>query len=161
MALPRKSIPVSLALCGANLAVPGAGYLAAGDSRRGWSLFALLNGLFLLGLAFDGTAQPPAALAPGDPLFNIVAVLTFVVQAFHAGGTALVVLAGMAPETLAGRLLARDPGAAFSDLGTFHLLVAGALNYFATVRLFDKLTGEDEAAESSVGKADSAGKASQ
>ena len=40
------------------------------------------------------------------------------------------------------------PGAASADLGAFHRAVAGGLNYFACVRLWDFLRGEADDAPS-------------
>jgi len=142
MPLKQRPVAESLGLCAVNLAIPGGGYVLGGDWRRGIALFVLLNGCFALGLAFNGTITLPA-FSPRDPAFNVVAMLTFVVQAFHAGGVALL-LALAGSEGPLARLLVRDPGTAFADLGAFHLLVAGGLNYFATVKLFDLLTGKEQ-----------------
>ncbi|MCB2155185.1 hypothetical protein KQI84_09880 [bacterium] len=149
--MERQSVPVALLYCLVNWLVPGAGFLLAKDYRRGWLLFALLNGCFVLGLALHGTANLPS-FHWGSPTFNIVAVLSFLVQIWHGGGTLLLLAVQHVGGPLAGLLL-RDPGWAYADLGTFHLLVAGGLNYFATVRLYDLLAGDpshgeaDEAAE--------------
>lgn len=137
----RQSRPAALGMCLLNLAVPGAGYAAAGDLARGALLFLLLNACFAAGLTYEGYVLVPA-FDPRHPAFNIVGLLTFIVQCFDAGGTGLVLLAERMGGPLA-RLLVRDPGGAYSDLGAFHLLVAGGLNYFSTVRLFDLLTGAD------------------
>ncbi|MEQ8822122.1 MAG: hypothetical protein RLY93_17940 [Sumerlaeia bacterium] len=138
----RRSLDQTLAFCALNWILPGSGYLAAGIRTRGWTLFALLNGCFLLGLAFNGTTEMPGLL-PSSENWNIVAVLTFMVKVCHGGGTMLLLWLADS-ESLLGRLLVRDPGTAYSDLGSFHLLVSGGLNYFATVRLYDILTGADE-----------------
>lgn len=131
---------MALALCALNWLVPGAGYLATGQIRRGWALFGLINLVFLLGLIFNGYIFVPS-MNVASPLDNIVAVLTFIVQVCHAGGT-LLVLGAEKVGGLPATLLVRPAGAPYSDLGSFHFLVAGALNYFATTRLYDLLAGE-------------------
>lgn len=139
--MKQTTTPIALGYCALNLVVPGAGFLAARDWVRGACLVALVNGVFLLGLMFNGYVVVPA-FSPKDPLFNVVSLLTFVMQAFHGGGCLAAIWAQGADGAVAG-LLARDAGAPFADLGAFHLLVAGGLNYFATVKLFDLLTGRD------------------
>jgi len=126
---------VALGYCVVNWLVPGAGYLLVRDWARGIGIMVLINGVFLLGLVFDGYMAIPA-MSPRDPSFNIFMALTFIVQLWHGGG----VLAVFGAESMGGplaALLVRDPGGAYSDLGSFHFAVAGGLNYFATVRLYD------------------------
>lgn len=135
----RQPMPVAIAYCVLNWIVPGAGYLAARDMKRGIALAILLNGIFLLGLAYDGYLYVPP-LAPADPAFNIVSLLTFIVQCCHAGG--VLILLGAEKAFGPDSVLVRNPGGPFSDLGSFHFLVAGALNYFATTRLYDLLAGD-------------------
>ncbi len=113
--------------------------MAVGDRKRGIALFVLVNAIFFAGLAFDGYLYVPPFL-PRTPGFNIVATLTFIVQACNGGLCALVLAAADTKLPLLG-LLARDPGTAWADLGAVHFLVSGGLNYFATVRLYDLLTG--------------------
>lgn len=128
-----------------NWLVPGTGYVLAGDVLRGAILFVLLNGCFALGLWWNGFILVPPAWK--DPSFNIVSFLTFVVQMFHGGGTLLEIWCSRTGNL---PMLVRDPGATYSDLGALHLLVAGGLNYFASVRLFDLLT--DQAGNDTPGK---------
>lgn len=145
---PRRNGPQALALCAANWIVPGLGFLLAGDRRRALWLFGLINGVFVAGLAFNGYIYMPP-MSPRAPDFNIVATLTFIVQACNAGFTMMILWAGKAGVDL----LARPAGAAFADLGAFHLLVSGGLNYFATVRLYDLLTGRAATEEKGEDKA--------
>ena len=140
MTLPQKPVPVALALSALNLLVPGAGFAVAGDWRRAAALFVVLNAIFAAGLAFNGVVIPPDTLNPRDPAFNIVGLLTFVVQMFHGGGCLLLVGLEGLPGAPLRDWLVRDAAAAYSDLGSFHLLVAGALNYFASAKLYDVLT---------------------
>jgi hypothetical protein len=149
---PRQPAGKALGLCLVNWLVPGAGYLAAGDRVRGLSFLFLLNGCFILGLVLDGIILTPSL--PNSPSFNIVAALTFLVQVFHGGGTLGVVLAQRFEEAGVLGLLARSGTGAYADLGAFHLLVAGGLNYLACVQLWDFLTGSED--EGGVGSGDGA-----
>lgn len=140
------SVAPALGLCVLNWLLPGAGYLAAGDWRRGVALMFLINSVFLAGVAFSGYVLVPA-FSPQDPTFNIFAVLTFLVQLFHGVGClGYLGLSAVLPPPVLGALLGH-PGAPYADLGAFHLAVAGGLNYFACVRLWDFLRGEDAEGE--------------
>lgn len=142
---PTCSALMAFGLCVVNWLIPGAGFLAAGDWRRGLPLLCLINSVFLAGLAFSGYVLVPA-FSPADPTFNIFAVLTFLVQLFHgAGCLGHLGLSHILSPGGAAALLGR-PGAAYADLGSFHLAVAGGLNYFACVRLWDFLRGEGPSA---------------
>ncbi len=124
-----------------NWLVPGMGYLVAGDRRRGWALVLLLNGAFLLGLGLRGGVVVPD-FNPRSAYFNVINVLSFTVQ-MGGGGPSLLSLAAhqMAPSGSHGavtRFLAGEESAATFDLGSFHLLLVGALNYFACCAIYDR-----------------------
>jgi len=131
--------------CLLNWIIPGAGFIAAGDRKRGLALLVILNGIFFLGLLYSGAIFVPP-LQRSDPNFNIFGALAFIVQCFHGGGVFLLLTAEQMGGPL-GALLVRDPGGAFSDLGIFHFFTAGALNYFATARLWDLLRGNSDEEE--------------
>jgi len=137
---PRKSKPVALCLALANWIIPGLGYFLVKDNRKAIGLFLIINGIFLLGLfAYDAYIYIPS-FVPRTPEFNIVAILTLLAQLCHGVGTVGLILL----EKASGgefNLLVRDPGQTYSDIGSFHLLVAGVLNYFACMKLYDDLTG--------------------
>lgn len=87
----------------------------------------------------------PGSWKPFTPNFNLVTGLTYIAQSFYGGGW-------LCMEYLQG--LGEDGGGPFNiinlatktyaDLGVFHLVVAGGLNYFCTVRLYDFLAGIPE-----------------
>ncbi len=124
-----------------NWLVPGSGYFLVGERRRGWGLVMLLNGMFLLGLGLHGSVLWPE-FNFRSPTFNIINVLTFSVE-MGAGGPALACLAarsgaGEASGSTLVRWLSGDPSHALHDLAVFHLLLVGALNYFACCALHDR-----------------------
>ncbi len=124
------------AAIGLNWLLPGAGFIFTGDRRRGWILLAILNGLFALGLLMRGSVIPPV-FDPRSPAFNVINVLTFAVS-LGSGGPSLLCLGAQAGEAGPERWLAGEPAAAAYDLGVFHILLAGALNYFVCCALYDR-----------------------
>ncbi|MGF1574085.1 MAG: DUF6677 family protein [Sumerlaeia bacterium] len=136
-----KSTPEALGYSLINWLVPGLGFILVGDRFRGLLLFFVINGIFGLGIFFDGYVYLPSFKL--GPEFNIVSILTFIVQGAHGLGAGLLLLLS-GGENFLSNIFVRSPGAPYSDLGSFHLLVAGGLNYFASVRLFDLLTGYEE-----------------
>ena len=124
-----------------NWLLPGVGYLALGDKRRGLALVILLNGMFLLGVKLQGGVILPEFNVKSST-FNVINVLTFTVQ-LGAGCPSLLSLeAHQATEKGSTspliRFLAGEESAATFDLGSFHLLLVGALNYFACCAIYDR-----------------------
>jgi Family of unknown function (DUF6677) len=142
---PRKPVPIALGLCAINWLLPGVGFILCKDYRRGALLFVLINLVFFLGVFFGGYVDAPGSWKPFTPNFNLVTGLTYIAQSFYGGGW-------LCMEYLQG--LGEDGGGPFNiinlatktyaDLGVFHLVVAGGLNYFCTVRLYDFLAGIPE-----------------
>lgn len=133
-------------LCLLNWLIPGAGYLAVRDVSRGITLFLVINFCFAMGVLLGGYILVPATWSPRAAGFNLVGTLTYICQVFDGGGWLLVrilqnVSAGDADAffNIKGQAVKT-----YSDLGAFHLVVAGGLNYFATVRLYDLLAGNPE-----------------
>lgn len=127
--------------------------MIAGDRARGIALFIAINLVFVIGVAMGGFFLPPQSWVPMKPGFNLVAALTYMSQFFHGGGwlgmTALQRTFATSPESFFNiRSLATRT---YSDLGAFHLVVAGALNYFATARLYDLMAGNPEMTAGSPG----------
>lgn len=128
-----------------NWLVPGLGYYLCGDRRRSLALFFIINGCFAMGLFYGGFILTPV-WSFRDPEFNIVSLLTYIAQGFHGGGWLLTQALHLQASESASALfnLHRMSAKAYSDLGVFHMVVAGGLNYFATVRLFDLLAGNPD-----------------
>ncbi len=140
---------MAIALCILNWLIPGAGFAACRDYARGAALFVLINTIFAIGVLLGGYVLAPDSLVPMTRGFNLVGALTYLAEAFHGGGWVLI--------RFLQNVSADNPDAFFqmknqaiktySDLGVFHLVVAGGLNYFATVRLYDLLAGNPELTE--------------
>lgn len=99
-----------------------------------------------VGIAMGGYILPPVWNFR-NPDFNPVALLTYLVQMFH--GSMWLGLQGLqhAAEGTPSAFFNMQRLAAtnsYSDIGSFHLVVAGGLNYHSTVRLYDLLTGSPE-----------------
>ena len=137
---------MALALCAANWLIPGLGYILSRDMARGATLFILINLCFAIGILMGGYILAPVSWAPFTPNFNLVGILTYLSQAFHGGGW--LGLQGLqraaASDTSAYFNLTALGSKPYADLGAFHLVVAGGLNYFATVRLWDLLAGNPQ-----------------
>lgn len=144
--LPRKPVPHAMALCLLNWVIPGAGYIGVGDVARGVTLFILINATFATGVWMGGYILEPASWRPFTAEFNLVGILTYIVQAFHGGGWFLLDWLQDAAAADMGAFFNQKAQAVrtYSDLGVFHLITAGGLNYFATVRLYDLLAGTPE-----------------
>lgn len=153
--LPRTTPSVALAYCAANWLIPGSGYLLWGNFARGITLLILINLLFLIGVAYGGHVVMPAWYYKA-PEFNIVAILTYLVEAFHGGGwLALQYLHSISETNPDAAFNSINMGqSAYSDLGVFHLIVAGGLNYASTVRLYDLCSGNTDLTVSNTVKDD-------
>lgn len=125
-----------------NWIVPGSGYFLVGERTRAWVLLIVLNATFAMGLTLKGSVVVPE-FNVRSPTFNFINVLTFVVD-LGAGGPALSCIAarnGLAEGDLPGGIrgwFAGNESSATYDLGAFHLLLVGALNYFACCALYDR-----------------------
>lgn len=142
-AAPERTYPWGRvwAAVGLNWVVPGSGWFLVGERARAWALVLLLNGVFLLGLGLKGAVIVPE-FNFRSPTFNIINVLTFSVQV-GAGGPSFLSLGARDMQAKGNdsapvRFLAGKESAAVHDLGAFHLLLVGALNYFACCALYDR-----------------------
>lgn len=107
--------------------LPGSGFLFLGRRYRGRAILfcAVVHVTFLLGVCMHGGVGWPV-WGLRDLGFSVVNNLNFIFQ-MGAGWLGLVSLAA---HRLGWSALAVAEPHAFSDLGSFYCLVAGALNYF-------------------------------
>ena len=120
--------------------VPGGAFLLHGRFWRGLGLFAILNLTFLLGcLMLGGVTWPTWSIRHEG--FNIINNITFIIQMGLGLPALLSLYAGQHPELGILQWAAADPSHALYDLGSFYLLVAGAMNYFILWNSYDRLFG--------------------
>lgn len=122
--------------------IPGAGFMFCGRWMRGLTHFITIGLTFGLGLALHGSVLWPTWSVRSED-FNLINNFTFVTQM----GSGLPALASF----LVSRVTHAEPGALSwlgglqshtnFELGSYYLIVAGALNYFAVGNLYDRLRG--------------------
>jgi hypothetical protein len=134
--------------------VPGAGFLFCGRWARGLAHLFIVGGTFALGLMLHGAVLWPTWSFRSEE-FNLINNFTFLTQ-LGAGLPAIASFLAASWSDLPGgpmSWLAGEASHTNFELGTYYLIVAGALNYFAVGNLHDRLVnpageaGEAEAAE--------------
>jgi hypothetical protein len=131
--------------------VPGAGFLMCGRWARGLAHLGIIGLTFALGLALEGAVLWPAWSFQSEE-FNLINNFTFITQlgaGLPAIASFLATRLGESPGGPMGWLAGEQSHTNF-ELGTYYLIVAGALNYFAVGNLYDRLThpgGEEHDAE--------------
>lgn len=131
---PRKLPAPGVVLILLSWLIPGLGFMLCGRVRRGALLFAAIMLTFALGLASHGGVVWPS-WSRSDESFNLMNNLIFGVQIL-AGLPALLSLAA---AQLGLPVLGGSPEHAYFELGSYYLVAAGALNYFATTNFHDRL----------------------
>lgn len=137
-ALPASRIALALL---AGWLIPGAGFMLVGRWGRGLAHLIIIGTTFTLGLALHGAVLWPTWSFRSED-FNLINNFTFITQL----GTGLPAVASF----LASRLTGAEAGSLSwlggiqqhtnFELGSYYLIVAGALNYFAVGNLYDRLT---------------------
>jgi hypothetical protein len=117
-----------------NWLVPGLGWLVAGRKARGAISFLLVMVTFVLGLVLHGGVSWPC-WDPANEAFNLINNFTLLIQ-FGAGLPALVSLIA---DQFQFAPLGGLPKHAYYELGGYFIVVAGAINYFSTCNLYDRL----------------------
>ncbi len=107
--------------------LPGSGFFLLGRNHRkmGWLYFGVVHLTFILGLLLKGGVVWPT-WGLRDVGFSIVNNLNFVFQM----GTGWMAFLSLVAYALKWPFLAIQEPHAYSELGSFYCLVAGALNYF-------------------------------
>lgn len=144
---PIANPAVGVAALFLNWLIPGLGYWIAGRRTRGTMQFLMVMITFALGIHLRGGVDWPS-WSMSKPDFNLINNFTFLVQLL-AGLPALLSLAvnqGQSIEiwhTLVSQLhlniLGGIPSHPYYELGAFYMIVAGAINYFSTCNLYDRL----------------------
>lgn len=134
----RPGPPVSGWLVLLNYLVPGAGVFVAGRRARGLLQGAMVLVTFAIGLALRGGVTWPI-WRPTVEGFNLINNLMFLVQL--CGG--LPAWISLAADRNGWSMLAGTPQDPYFELGAFYLVVAGAINYFMTLNMHDRLVRRD------------------
>lgn len=116
-----------------NWALPGVGFIVAGRKARGLTQMAVVLVTFAIGLMLRGGVIWPSWIP--DTSFNLVNIITFIIQM----GAGLPAIASMIAHLAGFDPLGGVQSATYFELGSFYMVVAGALNYFATCNLYDRL----------------------
>jgi hypothetical protein len=124
----------SVGLAVVNGLLPGAGFCAAGRWPRGLLQAAMVLGTAAFGWSLHGGVAWPS-WNPQAADFNLINNLTFLVQL----GGGLPALASLAANHFGYLPLGGIAKAPYYELGGYYLIVAGAVNYFATLNFYDRL----------------------
>jgi len=93
---------------------------------------------FMLGCMLHGGVVWPA-WSMGEEGFNVINNISFLIQ-MGAGLPALISLAaGLHPDAAALQWTSPDTANPLYDLGSFYVLVCGAMNYFIVCNTYDRL----------------------
>lgn len=144
---PDRATPpfaAGLALAAVGWLIPGLAFALCGRLRRGLVHFLLVATTFAAGIALHGSVVWPI-WSTRAPEFNLINNFTFIVQ-IGAGLPALASFwATRAGESFPGawRWLAGSPEHPHYELGSYFLIVAGALNYFAVRNFYDRIVNPD------------------
>lgn len=123
--------------------VPGLPYLLAKEYKRYAMIFPLLYLTFAIGLLLNGAVVMPKAYQ--SPVFNILAYLGYVSQMFF--GLPAWMNNAWVTHQMEIEMIEKLPSytsAEYFDLGSYFLVVAGGLNYYANVKLFDFVLNKKE-----------------
>lgn len=119
--------------------IPGAGFMLYGRWGRGLIHFVMISLTFAFGLALHSSVAWPTWSIHSEE-FNLINNFTFIVQ---LGSGALALGSFMASISVGGATgplgwLAGIPQHPYYELGSYFLIVAGALNYFAIGNFYDR-----------------------
>ncbi len=124
--------------------LPGFGFLRRGRYARAIVLFMIIEGTALFGLLLHGSVVFPILDVSGG---GVISLLTFLIQLGNGAISLLCLVAGSLSDMMGVRGLRAGqmvrfftgyPSDALFDLGSFYLLVSGAMNYFVVTNFYDR-----------------------
>ena len=121
-----------------NWALPGAGFMLVGRIGRGAAQAGIVLGTFVIGLALSGGVMWPAWHGMGQD----IAIINNIVFLIQMGG-GLPALASLLGNLGGVEWLGGLPWHPYYELGAYYLVVAGALNYYATCNFHDRLVSHN------------------
>jgi hypothetical protein len=125
---------------------PGTCYLLKKDWARGSIIFLLLHMTFLIGILLQGGVLWPV-WNPTQEGFNLINILTFTTQIGEGALALISTLTDWAHLNIISidlskasflRFFHGNETSSTFELGSFYLLVTGAMNYFALVGFYDR-----------------------
>lgn len=120
-----------------NWFIPGMGFWLCGRRTRGVLQFLMVIVTFALGIWLRGGVDWPS-WSFSSPEFNLINNFTFIIQ-LGSGFPALISLYVGSAGNHALDFLASAPTRPYYELGQYYMIVAGAVNYFATCNLHDRI----------------------
>ena len=127
-----------VAVLGLNWLAPGVGFIIKGKYRQGIILFLILNTTFLIGLLLYGEVTVPT-VQTDDASFNWLNILTFIGQMGNGGMSILSISLHTLAEKKNIQIFQTNSAHPWADLAVLYFLVSGAMNYFATCNLWDRV----------------------
>ncbi|GAB4313247.1 MAG: hypothetical protein Kow0059_04370 [Candidatus Sumerlaeia bacterium] len=126
--------------------IPGSCYWLKKDWLRGTLIFIILQGTFVIGIALHGGVLWPVWNYKAEG-FNAINILTFFSQMGNGASAALSLLTDWSHLGIVHMtpIFNSDEQAATFELGSFYLLIAGAMNYFSVVGFYDRFYGKRRA----------------
>ena len=129
---PHRLPPeIAITLVVASWLIPGLGFWVMKRRARAAVQFLMVVVTFALGIALRGGVVWPV----GTGEFNLINYFTFVVQL----GAGLLSLASLGANLAGVQWLGGQLWHPYFELGTYYLIVAGAINYFAVCNFYDRL----------------------
>lgn len=135
-ATPPAGMPLAKgwALLLLNWLVPGLGYWICGRRSRGIIQCLMVVITILIGVRLHGGVDWPS-WSIDAPDFNLINNFTFIIQL----GAGIPALLSLFADKLHLGFLASLPKQPYYELGQYYIIVAGAVNYFATCNLHDRI----------------------
>lgn len=131
---------VGIGLVFASWLIPGSGFMVSGHRLRGAAQFVMVMLTFGLGIALHSAVLWPTWSIRSEE-FNLINNFTFIIQL--GGGVPAIASYVASSSNMAGGALAALLGGEHShpyhELGSYFLIVAGALNYFAACSFYDRV----------------------
>lgn len=120
--------------------IPGAGFMMCGRWGRGLMHLGIVGLTFALGMAMHGSVLWPTWSFRSED-FNLINNFTFLTQLGSGLPAVASFLASRMTGAQAGPMswLGGIQSHTNFELGSYYLIVAGALNYFAVGNLYDRL----------------------
>ena len=117
---------------------PGLPYLLAKEYKKFFLIFPLLYLTFIIGILLKGGVISPSIYQSPKGFFNPLAYLTFFAQMLFGLPAFISYIYSLFHQTIIYKgAIVNITYPPFFDLGSYYLIVAGSLNYYANIKLYD------------------------